>query len=152
MTPRKKKTSKPAKKATRKKPAKKVESGPPFLDGILHHKKRAFLLAYSQTFNVTTSAEIIGIERQTHYVWKWNDEKYAEAFHRAGELGAESFEDIAKARAAEKSDLLLIFLLKGAMPEKYRERFDINETNANLLAQLRQEVAPTQPGETPKSG
>ena len=38
------------------------------------------------------------------------------------DAGTDQLEDIARQRAAEQSDTLMIFLLKGRRPEKYRER------------------------------
>ena len=109
---------------------------------ITRPKKRAFLAAYAEVGNVSQAAKIAGIDRQTHYDWKRNDPDYAEAFGHAEEMAADRLEQEARRRAVKGveepifyqgkkvgtvqkySDTLLIFLLKGARPEKYAERYD----------------------------
>lgn len=105
-------------------------------------RKSAFLTALSETCNVTKAAEAVGLKRQTLYDWRRDDEAFAVEWAHALRIGAEALEDIAKVRAFDGidepvfhqgeqvatmkkySDTLTIFLLKGAMPEKYRERVD----------------------------
>lgn len=107
---------------------------------ITHPKKRAFLAAYAQTGNVTAAAEAAGIARRTHYDWLESDPVYAEAFAEAQEKAIDLLELEARRRALEGvdepvfykgvevgavrkySDTLLIFLLKGYRPERYKER------------------------------
>lgn len=111
-------------------------------DEIQHPVKRAFLAAYSTCASIRKAAEYSDIDRSTHYVWMREDPLYAEAFETAKVLAAESLEDEAVRRAHEGtlkpvyqggklvghineySDTLMIFLLKGKMPEKYRERYE----------------------------
>ena len=103
-------------------------------------KKSAFLAAYARTASITKAAELAGIDRANHYDWKATDPQYVAAFEAAKLLATESLEDEAIRRAhegvrkpvyqggkkvgavQEYSDTLMIFLLKGAKPEKYRER------------------------------
>ena len=86
-----------------------------------------------------SSAEIAGIERKSH-LWLEKDPEYVEAFQSAREQAGDRLEQEARRRAIEGvtepvwyrgqivgevqkySDTLLIFLLKGAKPEKYAER------------------------------
>lgn len=107
---------------------------------MTHPKKRAFLAAYAISGNVTDAAERAGIERKTHYRWLSKDSAYAEAFKDAEEEAADRLEAEARRRATQGvdepvfykgyecgtitrySDALLMFLLKGARPEKYKER------------------------------
>jgi len=84
--------------------------------------KRAFLAAYANMATVTHAAREAGINRSTHYTWLKEDEAYAEAFRYAQEEAADNLEAEARRRAFEGSDTLLIFLLKGARPEKYKDR------------------------------
>ncbi|NPV80809.1 MAG: hypothetical protein HPY52_11115 [Firmicutes bacterium] len=113
---------------------------------IQHPKKRAFLAAFGQVGNLTQAAEIAGINRNTHYDWM-QDPEYAEAFEVAKKEAADRLEAEARRRAVEGveepvyyqgqvcgtvrrySDTLLIFLLKGALPDKYKERV-ANELSA----------------------
>lgn len=118
---------------------------------IAHPKKRAFLLAYALLGTVTHAARAAGISRRTHYDWidsaDAESEIYKKAMQDAHEQGIDSLEREAVRRAVEGidkpiirdgqivgtvkeySDTLLIFMLKGAKPNKYRERFDVNTSN-----------------------
>ena len=109
---------------------------------VTPERKAAFLHALSQTCNVTKAATAVGLERKTLYDWRRDDEAFAVEWSHALRIGAEALEDIAKVRAFDGidepvfhqgeqvatmkkySDTLTIFLRKGAMPEKYRERVD----------------------------
>jgi len=108
-------------------------------DGSGHHKKRGFLAAYGQTGNISVAARAAGIHRQRHYEWL-QEADYAKAFDHAKEEAGDILEAEARRRAVEGcevpvyqggrkvgttrrySDLLLIFLLKGAKPEKYGDK------------------------------
>lgn len=103
-------------------------------------KKRAFLAAYAETCSISRAADAAKIRRETHYAWLGQGGEYALQFANAKAQAAERLEDEAVRRAhegverpmsiagerelvREYSDTLLIFLLKGMKPEKYRERF-----------------------------
>ena len=64
------------------------------------------------------------VGRATHYRWLQDDPVYAQRFLATEEEAIESLEAVAQQRARERSDLLLIFLLKAKRPEVYRERFE----------------------------
>ena len=103
-------------------------------------KRQAFLAALAETANVLRSSEIARIARRTAYDWKAADSEFADAWERALDIGADALEDEAVRRAVEGvdepvfyqgkacgvvrkySDTLLIFLLKGLRPKKYRDR------------------------------
>jgi hypothetical protein len=103
-------------------------------------KKRSFLAAYAETGTIKQAAKIAGIERKSHYLWLEKDPEYVEMFKSAREQAGDQLEQEARRRAIEGvpepvwyrgqivgevqkySDTLLIFLLKGAKPEKYAER------------------------------
>lgn len=112
---------------------------------IQHPKKRAFLTAYAACGNRGKAAAAAGIERNTIYSPPWrDDEQFQEALERAQAMAVDVLEEEALRRAVEGverpigwyrgqpggfvreySDALLIFLLKGAAPEKYRDRLDV---------------------------
>lgn len=110
---------------------------------IRHPKKRAFLAEYSQCGNVSRAARAAGVCRTTIYDWLERDEKFSMAMKLAEAEATEVLEEEARRRAVdgtakpvyqggqlvghvqEYSDTLLIFLLKGLKPEKYRERYDV---------------------------
>lgn len=102
--------------------------------------KDKVLAAYAQTGNVSAAAKLAEVSRRSHYEWLARDKRYAAAFEEAVDEAADRLETEARRRAVsgvadpvfykgEKvgsiqkySDTLLIFLLKGARPEKYAER------------------------------
>ena len=99
-----------------------------------------FLGHLTATGNVSASARVAGYQRRTLYGWREQDAEFKAAWEDAAEQGVDGLEEEARRRAhdgveepvfyrGEKvgavrkySDLLLIFLLKGHRPEKYRER------------------------------
>ena len=110
-------------------------------------KKRrqdAFLAEYKLSATITHAAEIALIARQRHYKWLDKDPTYAKAFEEAKIAATDSLVAEARRRATQGvnepvyykgevvgtirkySDTLLIFLLKGALPEVYRERYEIS--------------------------
>lgn len=109
-------------------------------------RKIAFLAALSATCSVTRACEAVGIARPTAYEWREEDPVFAARWEKAKRIGAEALEDEAMRRAREGydrpvfhqgvecgtireySDTLTIFLLKGAMPEKYKDRQQVEHS------------------------
>ena len=108
-------------------------------------KRAAFLAELAARGNVSDAAAAAGVPRQTVYDWRAADPAFAAAWDAALDQAADTMEREAFRRAVEGveepvygrvakdsdgeigritkySDTLLIFLLKGARPEKYRER------------------------------
>ncbi len=126
-------------------------------------KKRAFLTALVDVGgNVTAAAHQVGMDRGVHYDWLRDDPAYkAEYENEVEPKAAERLEDEARRRGMlgveepvfyegrrvdvirKYSDTLLIFLLKGAKPEKYRDNIafkgtvDIANGGNELDAELR---------------
>ena len=136
----------------------------------------AFLAALAQTGNVTAAARAAHVDRTTAYDLRAADPEFAALWRAALDEAADLLEQEARRRAhdglvrykfdrkgqpllhpttgqpyceLEYSDTLLIFLLKGARPEKYRERADLNlagkdggpiqsEVKHDVAAELRQ--------------
>jgi hypothetical protein len=121
-------------------------------------KQAAFLAAYAEVGNITHAAEIAGLNRETHHKWMKVDPTYPERFKTADEQAVEKLEQEARRRAVtgvrrkkftgkgepvidpvtgeqyieeEYSDTLLIFLMKGARPEKYKDRVYNEHTGAD---------------------
>lgn len=112
-----------------------------------------FLTEYALCGNVTLAARNAGISNTTHWRWSREDDGYREAWAEAQEHAADMMEQEATRRAlvgtlepvfykGEKvghirkySDLLMIFMLKGMRPEKYRDRFEMSRT-ADDIAKL----------------
>lgn len=100
------------------------------------------------------ACEQANLPRQTVYQWRDANPDFAAAWEEALEHGAEAMEDEARRRGVdgtqkpvyqggklvghvqEYSDTLLIFLLKGRKPEKYRENSHIEHSGKLSLEQL----------------
>ncbi len=108
----------------------------------LSFTQQAFLSAFGQCGTVSYAAIAAKCDRTRHYAWL-QDEAYSQAFEVAQAAAAEYLENEARRRAVEGievavfhqgkqvgtqhkySDVLLIFLLKGCLPEKYRDRYEV---------------------------
>ncbi|HZT29705.1 MAG TPA: hypothetical protein VFA33_07480 [Bryobacteraceae bacterium] len=106
----------------------------------------AFLEEYRESGSVTLAAKRAGISRNAHYKRLKQDRAYAKVFHACRDQAGASLEDEAIRRATRGvlepvfyqgnrcgyirrySDGLLQFLLKGALPEKYRERSSVEHS------------------------
>jgi len=112
-----------------------------------------FLEAFRTCGTVSHACEAAGISRDSHYKWLAKDPQYAADFADAQKDAIESLEAEARRRAVQGvrrlkfhsktgepyidpetgepyyehvySDTLLIFLLKGAAPEKYRDNVNV---------------------------
>jgi hypothetical protein len=116
--------------------------------------RRVFLDAFRKTGNITTAARLARVARSTIYNWQEHDEGFSCAFKQAGVEATENLEAEAWRRAVkgvehvrpilyggkvvaehvtrEYSDTLLIFLLKGRAPEKYRDNMTVRHYGAPL--------------------
>ena len=97
-------------------------------------------MKYLEVATIFHAAAALGMSRQTHYSWLDHDPEYAAAFADAKETAVAVLEKEARRRAVEGvdkpvyqgrrlvghireySDVLLIFLLKAARPDVYRDR------------------------------
>jgi hypothetical protein len=121
---------------------------------LQQHKKALFLDAFKQTGNITVSARRAAVDRSTYYRWCEHDDAFAAAARLAEQEAADVLEAEAWRRAVhgvrrekgvyhlgqqvatevvtEYSDTLLIFLLKGVRPEKFRDRYDVTSAGARV--------------------
>lgn len=108
--------------------------------------REAFLQHYEDTGRVNLACERAGIGKRTHYNWLERDPAYSKQFEKSRKIAVQLLEDEAHRRAVEGierrrgksavreySDTLLIFLLKGAQPEKYRERYEHSGAGGGAL-------------------
>lgn len=115
-------------------------------------KATAFLAAYAITGTITGAAEAAKIGDRSHYLWMTKHPEYKEAFESARQAFCESLEGEARRRAYEGvdepvfhqgelvghkrrySDTLLIFLMKGNMPDKYGDK--VQNDNRHMVTQV----------------
>ncbi len=115
---------------------------PNWSDYRLNSMKSAFLELFSQLGHLGRTVDTLGIARSQPSRWRRRDPEFAQAYEEAKEIAAQNLEDEAYRRAVEGvdepvyfkgakcgavtkySDSLLTTLLKGAFPEKYRERYE----------------------------
>ncbi len=111
---------------------------------ILDMKQRLFLQALSVTPQIGRACRAAGIHPSTAWSWRFKepDPLFVRAYARAYKMGLEHVEDEMFRRGhvgyakpvyhqgrlvgteRQFSDTAAIFMLKGAMPEKYRERIE----------------------------
>ena len=126
-------------------------------------RQNAFLEAFRQCATITHAAEIAKVSRRVHYKWIEKDEEYQKAFAEAQFEASDALIAEARRRAIQGvsepvyykgevvgsiqkySDTLLIFLIKGDQPEKYREHLhhtgDLNVNLVQLLNEGRDRLA-----------
>lgn len=131
--------------------AKSVATDESLFPEIANRQQLAFLVAYQETGNVRLACTVAKVGRSSHYRWLEEDPLYREALELAKNAAADLLEAEAHHRAVEGiekptgwykgkpggfvreySDLLLIFLLKGARPEKYRDRVEVRGALASI--------------------
>lgn len=116
----------------------------PRMKGVPRPWEAVFLEHLAKTYNVEASCRKAKISKSEAYRKRQNDPRFAEQWDRAREIGAAALESEAIRRAVEGvlepvyhngeivgyvrkySDRLIEFLLRGAMPEKYRERHELS--------------------------
>jgi hypothetical protein len=87
-------------------------------------KKTIVLAQIAEWPNLGLAAQAANVDRRTVWSWRQNDPAFAARYSEAMEIGITALEDEARQRAKTSSDVLLIFMLKAAKPEVYRERFE----------------------------
>lgn len=106
-------------------------------------KQIRFLRCFEACASVTQAARWAKVVRRTHYDWLEQSETYRAAFERATTIAGRALEDEAVRRAheglrkairykgrvvgweTEYSDSLMLALLKGFLPDKYKDRTDL---------------------------
>lgn len=139
-----------------------LEGGPPHYHSVqsrrysksaeTNAKQNAFLKAYSRHGTVTHASRDAGVHVSYHYNWLEIDPEYPAKFKLAHQEAVEALEREARRRAIEGveeptgwykgepggfvkkySDTLLIFLLKGALPDKYKDRHEHTGKNGGPI-------------------
>ena len=105
--------------------------------------KKSALKGYLEFGTITAGCLGANINRCTWYKWIKTDPEFATKVENAKEEVTDGLEQVAITRAKGGSDTLLIFLLKGNRPEKYKER-TLNEIDpSEKFLDFLSEIAPT---------
>lgn len=128
-------TGRPQRRATKQKVEKVID------------RDSLFLVALAQGISVQGACKAAGYSRSAVYERRANDAAFAAGWDAAYEAGSDYLEDEMRRRAIEGvekgiyhqgvriaterqySDTMLIFALKARRPEKYRERFEVKNTD-----------------------
>jgi hypothetical protein len=89
---------------------------------LTDEKREKFCAELADGQSVTAAAKRIGVTRAWAYWHRSKDEGFAAEWDSAVEAGTDALEDEAVKRARNGSDTMLIFMLKGRRPEKFKER------------------------------
>ena len=93
------------------------------------------MAAYATVGRVDKACKIAGMSRETHYQKLRNEEAYRAAFAEADHRFRDVIEAELVRRAIEcESDTLLMFIARGAMPDKYRDRASVDVSGTINLA------------------
>jgi len=92
---------------------------------ITEDGKQAFLSTYQASFNMSKACDSIGWRLSTLSIARRDDPEFDSRVKETREAIADEFEEEMKRRAMSKSDLLLIFALKGLRPNVYQEKYQI---------------------------
>lgn len=99
-------------------------------------KRTDFLNALREVPNVGAACRRVHCSRTTVYNLRKEDPTFAAEWDEAIEDGLDELESVAASRAIDKSDLLMIFLLKGYRPEKFRERMDVTSAGQPMQPRI----------------
>ena len=105
--------------------------------------KKSALKGYLEFGTITAGCLGANINRCTWYKWIKTDPEFETKVENAKEEVTDGLEQVAITRAKGGSDTLLIFLLKGNRPDKYKER-TLNEIDpSEKFLDFLSEIAPT---------
>lgn len=91
--------------------------------------QRRFLAVFRNYGVIRSACKIAHVSRFHLWEWRRDNAEFLRAFDAAREESIELMEEEAKKRAVSKSDVLLIFLLKAARPEVYRDNLKVDFTS-----------------------
>lgn len=127
--------------------------------------QRAFLAAFAECGQITKAAKAANVNRRAHYDWVATDPKYPARFAEACAQSGDALEDEATRRAMDGvmqvewyqgravgtkrvySDGMLMFLLRGQKPDKYREQLAVTGAGGKALMPATLTIEFVQPGD-----
>lgn len=104
-------------------------------------KKARFLVSLAEIGKVTKASEAVGVLPRQIYRWLQDDPDFQAAFIECRWAKSQQLIEVAEDRGEDKSDLLLMFTIKGLRPE-YREGFQVPTIQINNV--LYQQLAAAQ--------
>lgn len=88
-------------------------------------KREKVLIGLRRGWSISGAARYAEISRTQLLKWRDTDPIFAAQMADAAEEGVDGLEDVAVSRAKRgKSDMLLMFMLNGARPEKYKRKVE----------------------------
>ena len=111
----------------------------------VEERQDAFLKVYPTAGTIKSAAEAIGVNRRTVHTWFKTHPEFSERFEQARQGFVEELENIAYSLVKEMADnrdykanpTLLIFLLNGNAPEKYKGISDTSAEARDVLSEFR---------------
>ena len=104
------------------------EVGRPSVAERTYKARKKFLDALAKGYSVSRAAAEADRTVKMLKSWRDDDPNFKADWEEAVEAGTDRLEDRARDRAYRDSDGLLMFLLKGRRPEKYRERTSVEHS------------------------
>ena len=92
--------------------------------------KEKVLLGLAKGWSLSGAARFAGYSRSQVINWQDRDPQFALACVDAKEIGLDGLEDVATARAKRKSDVLMMFMLNGGRPEKFKRKMEVEMPKA----------------------
>lgn len=99
-------------------------------------KKATFLRLLASGTTVEEAASACGVARSGAYELRNTDPQFAKEWEAARNARGVVLEEEARRRALNGSDVLLIFLLKGHFPDRYRDNIKVEHALAEKLRKL----------------
>ncbi len=105
-----------------------VGTGRKSLNRTTEQLKQAALEAYGEYGTVSAACQTAGIGRTTWYDWRGSDPEFDKGVRHAEEAICDKLEQAAIKRALDKSDMLMVFLLKGLKRGRYGDKVSVTKT------------------------
>ena len=98
-------------------------------------------MGIAESGNVLAACREAKVSRQVAYRYRASHPGFAAEWDAAMEDAIDLLEGIARRRAQTTSDVLLIFLLKGIRPEKFRERVEHSGKGTSFVMMFERPLA-----------
>jgi hypothetical protein len=92
---------------------------------LTEEKRQAFIVRLRDSANVRESCQAASISRPTAYRWRKHWTTFRREWEEALEDACDDLETVARKRAKDESDKLLMFLLRAHRPAKYADQVHV---------------------------